>query len=211
VEPARPAGRAGRDDPDSLRPEASVNGDKIPEDHARELADCFAACASGLFGYACVLTRGDRAMAEDLVQVTFMAAAGQWARVRCLCQSQRRSWLRTTLGNLAVSAFRRNEAFRDRLPRLEAMYRPPPADTHAEALQAIALERGWQTIRCLPPQQHAVAAMRWLLGMKSSEIATTLGIADGTVAAHLSAVRAKLRADVGPYDPFGDDEEGAPS
>jgi RNA polymerase sigma factor (sigma-70 family) len=188
-----------------------VSEEKIPEDHARELADCFAACAAGLFGYACVLTRGDRALAEDLVQVTFMAAAGQWARVRCLCQAERRGWLRATLGNLAVSAFRRNEAFRDRLPRLEAMYRPPTADTHTEALQAIALERGWQTIRHLPPQQHAIAAMRWLLGMKSSEIAATLGIAEGTVAAHLSAVRAKLRADLGPYDPFGDDEEGAPS
>lgn len=150
-----------------------MSGDKIPEDHARELADCFADCAASLFGYACVLTRGDRAMAEDLVQLTFLAAAAQWARVRCLCQVQRRSWLRTALGNLAVSAFRRNEAFRDRLPRLEAMYRPPLPDTHTEALQAIALERGWRTIRHLPPQQHAVAAMRWQLGMKCSEIAET--------------------------------------
>ena len=80
-----------------------MSDDRIPEDHARELADCFAACAAGLFGYACVLTRGDRALAEDLVQVTFIAAAGQWPRVRCLCPAQRASWLRTTAGNLAVA------------------------------------------------------------------------------------------------------------
>ncbi|MGH3224477.1 MAG: RNA polymerase sigma factor [Streptosporangiaceae bacterium] len=188
-----------------------MSGDRIPEDHARELADCFAACAPGLFGYACVLTHGDRALAEDLVQVTFIAAAGQWPRVRCLCQAQRRSWLRTTAGNLAVSAFRRNEAFRDRLPQLEERYRPPPADTHAQALLGIALERWWQIIQGLPPQQHAVAAMRWLFGMSNSEIAARLGIADGTVAAHVSAVRAKLTAGMGPYHPFGGDEEGASS
>jgi RNA polymerase sigma factor (sigma-70 family) len=185
-----------------------VSDDRIPEDHARELADCFAATAAGVFGYACVLTRGDRALAEDLVQVTFIAAARQWPRVRCLCQAQRARWLRTTAGNLAVSAFRRNQAFRDRLPLLEPRYRPPPADTHAQALQAIALERWWQIVQGLPPQQHAVAAMRWLFGMTNSQIAARLGIADGTVAAHISAVRGKLRAGMGPYDPFGSDEEG---
>lgn len=188
-----------------------MSGDRIPEDHARELADCFAACAPGLFGYACVLTRGDRALAEDLVQVTFIAAARQWSLMRCLCDAQRRRWLRTTVGNLAVSAFRRNEAFRDRLPQLEALYRAPPADTHAQALLGIALERWWQIIQGLPPQQHAVAVMRWLFGMKNSEIAARVGIAEGTVAAHVSAVRGKLKAGLGRYDPFGGDEEGASS
>lgn len=188
-----------------------MSDDKIPKDHADELADCFASHAQGLFGYACVLTRGDRALADDLVQSTFMAAARQWPTVRCLRDAQRLRWLRTTIGNLAISVFRRNEAFRDRLAQLEALYRPPAADTHAEALSAVVLDRCWQTIVALPTQQHAVAVMRWLFGMKNSEIADKLGLASGTVAAHLSTVRGKLRADLGPYDPFGGDEEGASS
>jgi hypothetical protein len=53
---------------------------------------------------------------------------------RCLHDAQRLRWLHTTVGNLAISAFRRNEAFGDRLPQLEAMFRPRPADTHAEAV-----------------------------------------------------------------------------
>ena len=124
-----------------------MSGGRMPADHAQELADCFAEYAPGVFGYVCVLTRGDRALAEDLVQVTFIAAAENWPMVRCLCQAQRVSWLRTTAGNLAVSAFRRNQAFRDRLPVLEARYRPPAADTHIQAMHAVALERWWQIAR----------------------------------------------------------------
>jgi len=192
-------------------PEAQVSDDKIPKDHAEELADCFASYAQGLFGYACALTHGDQALADELVQATFIAAARQWSTVRCLRDAQRLRWLRTTIGNLSISEFRRNEAFRDRLAQLEALYRPPAPDTHAEAVSAIALERCRQTIQALPPQQHAIAVMRWLFGMKNSEIAAKLGIASGTVAAHLSTVRGKLRADLGPYDPLGGDEEGASS
>jgi RNA polymerase sigma-70 factor, ECF subfamily len=179
-----------------------VSGDQIPKDHADELADCFAAYAAGLFGYACALTRGDHALADDLVQSAFMAAAGQWPTLRCLRDAQRLRWLQTTVGNLAISAFRRNAAFGDRLPQLETVFRPAPADTHAEAVSGIALDRCWQAIGTLPPQQHAVAVMRWLFAMTNTQIAAALGIADGTVAAHLSAVRGKLKASLGPYDPF---------
>ena len=184
-----------------------MSSDKIPKEQAEELADCFAAHAKGLFGYACTLTRGDRTLADDLVQSTFMAATMHWPTVRALRDFQRLRWLQTTIGNQAISAFRRNEALRDRLPKLEALYRPQVANTHAEALSAVALERCWQTILDLPPQQHAVAVMRWLFGMKNSEIQAHLGIAGGTVGAHISTVRSKLRSNLGPYDPFGDDGE----
>jgi RNA polymerase sigma-70 factor (ECF subfamily) len=188
-----------------------VSAAKIPRDQARELAECFTRYAGGLFGYACVLTRGDRALADDLVQSAFMAAAGQWATVRGLAEPQRLNWLRTTMGNLAISAFRRNSALRARFPQVEAAYRPPAADTHAEALSALALERCWQTVLTLPPQQHLVAVMRWMFAMKNTEIASQLGISRGTVAAHLHQVRVKLRAELGAFDPFGDGEDGASS
>ena len=132
---------------------------------------------------------------------------GNGRLLRDLCQAQRLRWLHTTIGNLAISTFRRHRAFGDRLPRLEAASRSAPADTHAQAVSVIALERCWRAIEALPPQQHAVAVMRWLFAMTNSQIAATLDIADGTVAAHLSAVRRKLKAALGPYDPFGSEEE----
>jgi DNA-directed RNA polymerase specialized sigma24 family protein len=60
-----------------------VGEERICPRDASELAACFAAHADGLFGYACVLTRGDRAQAEDLVQAAFEAAAREWAILRC--------------------------------------------------------------------------------------------------------------------------------
>ena len=104
-----------------------MSGEEIPEDHAEELGDCFAAHARGLFGYACALTRGDHALADDLVQSAFVAAARQWSTMRCLRDAQRLRWLQTTVGHLAISGFRRNGALGDRLPRLEAVSRPAPA------------------------------------------------------------------------------------
>ena len=70
-----PCGAVAAGDRTCPAPGARVNGDQIPKDHAEELADCFAAYAAGLFGYACALTQGDHALADDLVQSAFMAAA----------------------------------------------------------------------------------------------------------------------------------------
>jgi hypothetical protein len=58
-----------------------MSSDKIPRDHAGELADCFAMYAPGLYGSACVLTRGARALAEDPEDsgVVWLAlAVSQW-------------------------------------------------------------------------------------------------------------------------------------
>lgn len=66
---------------------------KIPEEYVQELAGCFAACASGVFRYACVLTGGDSALAGDVVHLTFVATAWQWPAVRSLGQAERLAWL----------------------------------------------------------------------------------------------------------------------
>jgi DNA-directed RNA polymerase specialized sigma24 family protein len=50
-----------------------------------------------LFGYACVLTDADRALAEDLVQAAFEAAAASWRTLRDRSAGQRYDWLRDTL------------------------------------------------------------------------------------------------------------------
>ena len=165
---------------------------KIPPHEAQELETCFRAHASYLFGRACVLTCGDQALAHDLVQAAFEAAAVTWQTLEDRPDEQQRNWLHRTMTNIAVNGFRREAAFRDRLPRIELLYRKVQVDPLEQAFSSIMLERCWQIIRSLPERQHAVAMLRWGLDMKQNEIATALNMAEKTVSVHLSRVRNKL-------------------
>ena len=178
---------------------------KIPPHEAQELEACFRAHARDLFERACVLTRGDQALAHDLVQAAFEAAALTWQELGDLAEEQRRNWLRRTLANIAVNGFRREAAFRDRLPRIEVLYRKIQVDPLEQAFSSITLERCWQVIQGLPERQHAVALLRWGLDMKEGEIAAVLGMAEKTVSVHLYRVRRKLLPQLGADYPFDGD------
>src|SRR5580692_1022546 len=162
---------------------------RIPECHVTELADFFTAHDQWLFGHACVRTRGDRELAADLVQDAFEAAARAWTRLRGHAGDRQRAWLLGTLVHKDISAFRRREALRRRQPDIQARYQATVADTAAQALNAIALERAREIIEEMPPRQKKVALMRWQERMKASEIAAELGVAEGTVHAHLHSAR----------------------
>jgi RNA polymerase sigma factor (sigma-70 family) len=152
-----------------------------------------------------VRTRGDRELAADLVQDTFEAAARAWPTLRGHAGARQRAWLLGTLVNKDISDFRRKEAFRRRQPDIQARYQATAADTAAQALNAIALERAREIIEEMPPRQKKVALMRWQERMKASEIAAELGVAEGTVHAHLHSARGKLVAGLERYYPFGPD------
>jgi RNA polymerase sigma-70 factor (ECF subfamily) len=187
-----------------------VRGMISPYD-AQQLEACFRATASDLFGRACIVTRGDRALAHDLVQAAFEAAARSWQALRDLTDEQRLLWLYRTLSNIAVNGLRREAAFRDRLPRIEMLSRKPQADPDEQAFSSIMLERCWRVIGGLPERQHAVALLRWGLDMKETEIAAALHMADATVSVHLHKVRRQLLRHLGPDYPFGNSGEGASS
>jgi RNA polymerase sigma-70 factor, ECF subfamily len=178
---------------------------RIPLRHVSELSSFFAAHDRWLFGHACVRTRGDRELAADLVQDTFEAAARAWGTLRGRAGGRQRAWLLGTLANKDVSEFRRREAFRRRQPDIHARYQATTADTAAQALNAIALQRAREIIDAMPPRQQKIALMRWQDRMKAAEIATELGVTEGTVHAHLHAARAKLIAGLEPYYPFAPD------
>ncbi len=185
---------------------------RISPRDAAELEACFEAHARDLFGFACTLARGDRTLADDLVQAAFEAAAGTWPTLRSLGERQRQSWLRNTLANIAVSGFRREAAFRDPLPSVEVRYRETPYDSADHAFSSIALERCWRVIQDLPQRQYTVALLRWRLDLKEAEIAAVLGIEENAVSAMLYLVGRTLIAQLGPDQPFiRDDPKGAAS
>ena len=80
---------------------------RIPAETAEAVATLFRAESSGLFGYACTLPNVNRSDAEDLVQVTFQAAALAWEHpLRALDQESRRRWLYRVLRNKAIDQCR---------------------------------------------------------------------------------------------------------
>ena len=171
--------------------------EKIPPREADELAACFGANARDLFGYACVLVRGDQERAEELVQAAFEAASLHWRRLRRLAEEQRHGWLRATLA-------------RAWLPTAEAARGKEQADQAERAFSPITLERCWQAIQSMPEPQHTVALLHWLQDMKPGEIAAALGMAEKTVDAHVQRARRKLIAQLGPENPYtSDDPDGA--
>jgi DNA-directed RNA polymerase specialized sigma24 family protein len=68
---------------------------------AEELAASLRLHARDLFGYACVLSDADRAVASDLVQGTFEVAAEAWCTLRDLPADECRDRLRDTLAATA--------------------------------------------------------------------------------------------------------------
>ena len=185
---------------------------RIPPHEAQELEACFRAHARHVFERACVLTRGDEALAHDLVQAAFEAAAMNWQALQGRAEEQRRNWLDRTMANIAVNGFRREAAFRERMPRLEYLYRRVQVDPLEQAFSSIMLERCWQVINGLPERQHAVAMLRWGLDMKQNEIAAVLNMAEKTVSVHLSRARRRLLTQLGEDYPLdGGAPEGASS
>jgi RNA polymerase sigma-70 factor, ECF subfamily len=189
-----------------------VGDARISPRDAAELEACFAAHARDLFGFACALARGDRPLADDLVQAAFEAAARAWPTLRSMDEQQRRSWLRSTLATTAVSGFRPEAASRDRLARIEVRHRQTPHDPADHPFSPITLERCWRIIQGLPQRQYTVALLRWRLDMNEAEIAAVLGMAENTVSAMLYQARRALIAQLGPDHPFTrDDPQGAAS
>ncbi len=185
-----------------------MSDDKVPSHDARDLAEFFAALARDLFGYACVLVRGDRAVAGDLVQAAFEAWGRDWRLVRGLDEEQRRGRLRSAVAAAAVSEFRHDTTSTDRVPRIEDCdheSQPGPAE---QAFSPGVLERAWRIIQDMPERHHAVGLLRWHLDMKEAEIAAALGLADRTVSADLDRTRHNLTTQLALDHPgTGDDPE----
>lgn len=185
--------------------------DGISKDDSEGLENCYRTRAPELFGYACWITRGDEKLAQDLVHDAFVAAAGRWPDMRDWESERLTAWLRGTVRNLAVTNFRRTALDRSSREAVWHRYHLRSPDTHEEAMTSIALTRCWEIIMQMPARQHVVALMRWGEDMTIRQIADALGIAEGTVSAHLASARKKLLVEAGKHAPFdlGGKERGS--
>jgi RNA polymerase sigma-70 factor (sigma-E family) len=133
---------------------------------------------------------GDRQLAEELVAEAFARAWTSWGKVRR--HAAPRGWVVRTALNTGVSWWRR----RREVP-LADHDAAIPADMSGGLDPALMA-----ALRRLPTRQREVLALRILLDLDTETTAKTLGIAPGTVMAHLSRALAALRRDVVPANTY---------
>lgn len=136
--------------------------------------------------------QGDVAIAEDLVQETFVRAMrgiggyrGQasfttWLH-RIAINVVRRHWRRTSARRRTVEGFARATAQRRS---------PTPEDAHTDATRARAL---LSALEQLAPKLREAFVLRDLMGLPSNEAAELLDISPGHLAVRSHRARAKLR------------------
>ena len=127
-------------------------------------------------------------VAEDVAQEAMLVAYRRWRDVSELDRPD--LWVRRTCANLAVSQFRRRMIELRATAKL-ASRRPPPVELSEQG------EEFWTAVRNLPHRQSQAAALRFVYDMPIAEIATTLGVSEGTVKQHLSRARQTLGTALG--------------
>jgi RNA polymerase sigma-70 factor (sigma-E family) len=122
----------------------------------------------------------DRATCEEVVQDAFVAVFRSAARLRD--ESKLPAYLRSAVLNGARSQLRKRAV----RTRLRSVDRPitEMASAEAGALAAGDTRAVLGALRSLPDRQRDVLVLRFYLDLPESEIATTLGIAAGTVKTH---------------------------
>jgi RNA polymerase sigma-70 factor (ECF subfamily) len=131
---------------------------------------------------ACV---ADRLLAEDLVAEGFARAWTSWRQVSR--HPAPRAWVVRTALNARVSWWRRH---RREVPLAD--HDAAAAGDPSEMVDCALIH----ALRRLPARQREVVALRVLLDLDTETTAEVLGIAPGTVTAHLSRAVMALRREV---------------
>jgi RNA polymerase sigma-70 factor (ECF subfamily) len=135
------------------------------------------------------LMAGSRAAAEDAVQE---AVARAWER------SQRGdaieslpAWVTRVAVNLSHSRWRRSRAEARGRERIGAPGAPADPDERLDVERAVA---------ALPTRQREATVLRYYLGLDVAEVATALGVTEGTAKTTLFRARQALAAALGDHD-----------
>ncbi len=131
-----------------------------------------------------LLVSGDHAAVADAVDEAFARALERWARVSAMDSPI--GWTFTVARNQLRRSARRRARERELAP--------------APAVAAEVDVALWATVRSLPNRERELVALRYIAGLTESQIASTLGIAPGTVARGLHDARAHLHSMLTPEE-----------
>jgi RNA polymerase sigma factor (sigma-70 family) len=143
--------------------------------------------------FAVLVSVGDRDTAQDLVAEAFARAWASWPSVSR--HPAPAAWVVRTALNTGISRWRRR---RREVPVPDlALVADRPANAGAAAGGSVD-PRIMAALLRLPARQRQVVALRLFLDLDTERTAQALGIAPGTVQAHLGRAMAALRDDLIP-------------
>ncbi len=136
----------------------------------------------------CLRMVADPARAEDLTQEAFVRA---WQKLRSFrARSAFGTWLHRLSVNVVLGELRSRKPWESQGAPIEASEPGLPARRRRDPVGAVDLERA---IGDLPPQARTVFVLHDVEGYKHREIASMIGLAEGTCKAHLHRARKLLR------------------
>jgi RNA polymerase sigma-70 factor (ECF subfamily) len=144
----------------------------------------------GLRRFACALSRGDRARADDLVQDGLERALARWPRRRP--DGNLRGWLYTIVYNRFVSEERARRRRGTQLPFADAGEAELP-EVDGGQYAALHYRDFLRAFRELPEEQRLVLVSIAVEDLSYQETAHALGVPVGTVMSRLSRARDRLR------------------
>lgn len=130
-----------------------------------------------------VASTGDLNLAEDVLAEAFARAWARWPAVSR--HPTPAGWVLRTAFNLRVSWWRKHHRERPLEAAPELSHDDPEPTSSLLALLAT-----------LPERQRQVLSLRVLADLDTRQTAAVLGIAEGTVTAHLHRATQRLRADL---------------
>lgn len=152
------------------------------------------------FALAYRILNGDHAMAEDVVQESFLALwryAGSFKPER----GNARTWFFSIVHHRTLNAVRR---LRPRMPSepIDEMTTELPAgeayDVWMQVTRGLDAERVRAALILLPAEQQEAVALAFLSGYSNTEVAERLGIPLGTVKSRIRLGMQKMRATLAP-------------
>lgn len=154
----------------------------------RQVFDALAPVVKGL-----ALRQGaDRAMAEEVVQDTFVAV---WRRAAQYSQERGTvaAWVFAIARNARIDRLRREPAWQELTDEQSEVASDDPAPDDIVGAQQIQTQlRG--VLTTLPPEQAAVIRLAYVEGLSHSAIAAALGVPIGTVKTRMNLAYQKIRS-----------------
>ena len=142
--------------------------------------------------FTVLVSVGDKDTAQDLVAEAFARA---WARWRTVSRHPApAAWVVRTALNTHISRWRRGRREVSLAEPGTIADRPTAGETFASPVDP----RIMAALHRLPERQRQVVALRLFLDLDTTAAAAALGIAPGTVQAHLGSAIAALRAELMP-------------